>query len=578
MNNKWPYKILLESQKLDFKGHDLNIIPYPFEDNSFDIVNSWGAIEFYGRPKYWKVFILEMLRISKEYVNIAFNNISPWLKDNEEYVNEYNTFFEEIKNQFSDYNVKIEKVTDRYYKFYKKGEITNDSVKKSVNDIIKVPKLNIVILIDVYDWAYHYDALDMKKCLEDYSDVSVSIKLFDDFYLDSNNYNNYDLVYVLCAYKLKDIENKNVVVDKTNLFITSHYSYKIINNILNKCKYCFIVNSSIKSEFEMYADINNINKIFKYNNFWNNDIFYNKKNTINDKLVIGFCGKENEHKGYHIYEKLKKYTEFKYLKATDKKKVAYENMNNFYNKIDILLNISLDEGNPNPAFESALLGVVQLVSCKKSYIYENINDNYNGCIVERNIESITAKLNFLNENRDYFNKIKQNSYEYFNNKISIGSSYEYFLTTTMNIFNGNMKIENLNILVDKELKNINSILIYLPDVFKTNLQDNCLIANYINDKSINYSSCGFHFKIKNSLVTDFENYTLSFYIYCDKSIKLKIYTGIKWVQINETIKIKEFNHIEIKEKFKFNTNSKYRIGFENIQTNTIIKLKEINFI
>ena len=56
MNNKWPYKILLESQNLDFKGHDLNVIPYPFEDNSFDIVNSWGAIEFYGRPKYWNVF------------------------------------------------------------------------------------------------------------------------------------------------------------------------------------------------------------------------------------------------------------------------------------------------------------------------------------------------------------------------------------------------------------------------------------------------------------------------------------------------------------------------------------------
>jgi SAM-dependent methyltransferase len=277
MNNKWPYKILLESQNLDFKGHDLNVIPYPFEDNSFDIVNSWGAIEFYGRPKYWKVFILEMLRISKEYVNISFNDISPWLKDNEEYIQEYNTFFNEIENILYDYNVKIEKISDKHYKFYKNKEITDIIIKKSVNDVIKVPFINIIILIDVYEWAYHYDALDMKKCLEDYSDVSVHIILFDDFYSDKNNYNNYDLVYVLCAYKLKDIEESKIVVSKTNIFITSHYSYKIINNILNKCKYCFVVNSSISSEFKMYADTKNINKIYIYKNFWNNDIFYKKQ-------------------------------------------------------------------------------------------------------------------------------------------------------------------------------------------------------------------------------------------------------------------------------------------------------------
>ena len=141
MNNKWPYKILLESQNLDFKGHDLNVIPYPFEDNSFDIVNSWGAIEFYGRPKYWNVFILEMLRISKEYVNIAFNDISSWLKDNNEYVSEYNTFFNEIENIFSGYNVQIAKISDRHYKFLKQGKINIsylDSSNFKVDEFISI--------------------------------------------------------------------------------------------------------------------------------------------------------------------------------------------------------------------------------------------------------------------------------------------------------------------------------------------------------------------------------------------------------------------------------------------------------
>ena len=64
-----------------------------------------------------------MLRISKEYVNISFNDISPWLKDNEEYIQEYNTFFNEIENHFYGYNVKIEKISDRHYKFLKQGKI-----------------------------------------------------------------------------------------------------------------------------------------------------------------------------------------------------------------------------------------------------------------------------------------------------------------------------------------------------------------------------------------------------------------------------------------------------------------------
>ena len=139
------------------------------------------------------------------------------------------------------------------------------------------------------------------------------------------------------------------------------------------------------------------------------------------------------------------------------------------------------------------------------------------------------------------------------------------------------KIKNKNILVDIELNNINSILIYKPEFFKISLKDNCFIANYYNE-DLNFSSCGFHFKIKNSLVSDFENYILSFNIYSDKPIKLKIYTGIKWIKIDKNIKLNQFNHVEIKEQFKFNTSSKYRIGFQNIQSNTVLKIREINFI
>ena len=119
MDNDWPYKVLLESQGLCFRGHDLNVLPYPFEDNSFDIVNSWGAIEFYGRPSHWGVFILEMLRISREYVNVAFNGVSSFLEADEEYTQEYSAFFRDIEDHFPPGIVRIERVSERHFRFLK---------------------------------------------------------------------------------------------------------------------------------------------------------------------------------------------------------------------------------------------------------------------------------------------------------------------------------------------------------------------------------------------------------------------------------------------------------------------------
>ena len=78
-----------------------------------------------------------MLRISKEYVNISFNDISPWLKENKEYIQEYNTFFNEIETQFSDYNIVIEKVTDRHYKFLKQ-----ENIKISYLDLSNINKID----------------------------------------------------------------------------------------------------------------------------------------------------------------------------------------------------------------------------------------------------------------------------------------------------------------------------------------------------------------------------------------------------------------------------------------------------
>jgi SAM-dependent methyltransferase len=63
------YAPLLKSQKVPYSLVDGSILPYPFEDNSFDIVTLMNALWFF-EEKLWVDIIAELLRISSKTVFI----------------------------------------------------------------------------------------------------------------------------------------------------------------------------------------------------------------------------------------------------------------------------------------------------------------------------------------------------------------------------------------------------------------------------------------------------------------------------------------------------------------------------
>lgn len=69
----WPYQPIIESLDLDVRLFDGGERPYPFADNSFDVVCCFQAIEAYSDPEHWIDTIREFCRISRKSVVVGFN-------------------------------------------------------------------------------------------------------------------------------------------------------------------------------------------------------------------------------------------------------------------------------------------------------------------------------------------------------------------------------------------------------------------------------------------------------------------------------------------------------------------------
>lgn len=79
----WPYQPIIESLDLDVRLFDGGVRPYPFEDDSFDVVCCFQAIEAYSEPEGWLDTIREFCRISRKSVVVGFNPLPVHNAENE---------------------------------------------------------------------------------------------------------------------------------------------------------------------------------------------------------------------------------------------------------------------------------------------------------------------------------------------------------------------------------------------------------------------------------------------------------------------------------------------------------------
>lgn len=178
--------------------------------------------------------------------------------------------------------------------------------------------------------------------------------------------------------------------------------------LINKLKNYKKVNVVSKRLFNMFTKYMDV----EYTRCgYDSSLFYPIKKQDPKKIIIGWCGNSNpkyHRNGKGFSEIIKPLTNlldqnlytFKFADSF-KLEIPHQNMNHYYNQIDLLLIASKEEGQPMPPVEAAGCAI-PTIATNVGIIPELIEDGISGKIINRNIESF--KLSIENISKEELNK------------------------------------------------------------------------------------------------------------------------------------------------------------------------------
>lgn len=91
---EWRYRAIIESLDLDVKLFDAGLCPYPFDDNAFDYILCFDALEHYCHPRDWMKVIDEFTRIAETGVVVEINPIRRERVNDAEFLNAIDGFYQ----------------------------------------------------------------------------------------------------------------------------------------------------------------------------------------------------------------------------------------------------------------------------------------------------------------------------------------------------------------------------------------------------------------------------------------------------------------------------------------------------
>jgi glycosyltransferase involved in cell wall biosynthesis len=277
--------------------------------------------------------------------------------------------------------------------------------------------MKVAILYDVIGWAYYSEAVGLKKYINKNTKCIVDTYSYPFFYekLSSEIRNSYDSVL------LYPRQAKNITYSSENTAVrfSSFGDYKKQSEINTKnFGYFICMNKQIEKKAKL--EISDKFNIIKHIPVAVDTNFFckNKNKTNANKLNIGFIGNKNrpnDSKGYALIKQavqnLDKYVNF-YVASYDKEdRVKPNEMPDFYNKLDLIICMSTDEGGPLPPFEGGACGVTTISSCERSAFGEILVDNFNGFKIDRTSDSLNKKILEIYKNKELLNITSNNIQE-----------------------------------------------------------------------------------------------------------------------------------------------------------------------
>jgi len=306
------------------------------------------------------------------------------------------------------------------------------------NNLKFINKNKILLIIDSYGWAFDNITSNLKK----YSNNNeFQIVLYSQFYKDiqkdkiSIDYDhviffgywgiNKDILDYLCK---KNIKSLNLCIYDYSLWINNHnkndedinynnllYFFKKINNCLYASPYIYdlIKAKNLFNTNNMYKCYDGVDiELFKFYGY--DETIYTKK-----KLKIGWIGNSNPevhgiNKGFVLIKDVVSNLSDKFDFCPQDRWTGtilpHDKIPDYIKDIDIIICFSIAEGTPNQILEASSCGKCW-ISTKvgiTSELYNTIDNNPTGILIDRDTNILKRELEFLYNNRDIIVQYGQN--------------------------------------------------------------------------------------------------------------------------------------------------------------------------
>jgi len=285
-------------------------------------------------------------------------------------------------------------------------------------------KPRILFMADVKDWAWWIKSQYIKKYLSDEFDIDVICVLGEGATsLKKIKEMKYDLYFtygniILPKYQIDTWKNSPGFLENPDNrlflsyadFLRKEPKFKKISGvtahrekslILPKMKLAGYVHANSKMLLKELNDMG-FKEAFYVPNGVDADLF-KPINSIKKEgeLIVGHVGKDCIRKGQQQYilpsikiAGCKSVTNLR----TWMDKIPHKEMPKVYNKMDVFMVASEEDGTPNPALEAMACGI-PVISNKIGNMPELIVDGWNGFIVPKKIGAYVKKIKYFKENR-----------------------------------------------------------------------------------------------------------------------------------------------------------------------------------
>ena len=303
----------------------------------------------------------------------------------------------------------------------------------------KTPK--ILLVVDVKDWCFWNIAHEIKKNLKEFAITIIPLEELDNnlvklffyakdfdlihffwrghlsFFNDNVNYMNE------CGISYEDFMN-NYVYNK--IITTSVYDHLYLddadftNNMFRVVKNYSVSSKKLKKLYDENTEINK-KPMMVITDGVDLDLFKltKKRDFKNKKITIGWVGNslwqngQNDIKGFNtilkpVLESLKEegYPIECYFADKQTNFILHKDMPAYYQKIDICLCASLNEGTPNPVLEAMAMGAA-IISTDVGIVKDALGKKQQEFIVKRTKEDFKEKIIKLINNPELLKELSE---------------------------------------------------------------------------------------------------------------------------------------------------------------------------